>query len=160
MKKIILALAIVATGIAASAATVNWKVTAGNMYAADGTTKYTGAFNLYASGGDLSTSVLVYTLASVSNGTIANQSFSTIDTLTVGQTYDFFYVISDGGKTLTSDTKAGAALATGATSLNFGNQASYTQNASNWAGSDVPEPTSGLLMLLGMAGLALRRRRA
>lgn len=28
------------------------------------------------------------------------------------------------------------------------------------AGSSVPEPTSGLLMLLGMAGLALRRRRA
>lgn len=28
------------------------------------------------------------------------------------------------------------------------------------SGSTVPEPTSGLLMLLGMAGLALRRRRA
>ena len=28
-----------------------------------------------------------------------------------------------------------------------------------WNG-DVPEPTSGLLMLLGVAGLALRRRRA
>ena len=33
-----------------------------------------------------------------------------------------------------------------------------TQTASNWYA--VPEPTSGLLMLLGMAGLALRRRRA
>ncbi len=35
--------------------------------------------------------------------------------------------------------------------------------ASNWAtmsGGAVPEPTSGLLMLLGVAGLALRRRRA
>ena len=32
------------------------------------------------------------------------------------------------------------------------------QLGSNWAA--VPEPTSGLLMLLGMAGLALRRRRA
>ena len=28
-----------------------------------------------------------------------------------------------------------------------------------WATASVPEPTSGLLMLLGMAGLALRRRR-
>ena len=38
---------------------------------------------------------------------------------------------------------------------NFGNIAgwSYTPN-------DVPEPTSGLLMLLGVAGLALRRKRA
>lgn len=32
------------------------------------------------------------------------------------------------------------------------------QPGSNWTA--VPEPTSGLLMLLGMAGLALRRRRA
>lgn len=33
-----------------------------------------------------------------------------------------------------------------------------SQTASNW--QSVPEPTSGLLMLLGMAGLALRRKRA
>ena len=33
-----------------------------------------------------------------------------------------------------------------------------SQTASNWAA--VPEPTSGLLMLLGMAGLALKRKRA
>lgn len=41
------------------------------------------------------------------------------------------------------------------TGLSFGNMG--TQQA-NWTA--VPEPTSGLLMLLGMAGLALRRRRA
>ena len=32
--------------------------------------------------------------------------------------------------------------------------------ATAWSTAAVPEPTSGLLMLLGMAGLALRRRRA
>ena len=32
--------------------------------------------------------------------------------------------------------------------------------ASDWATMSVPEPTSGLLLLLGMAGLALRRKRA
>ena len=33
-------------------------------------------------------------------------------------------------------------------------------DATAWSTAAVPEPTSGLLMLLGMAGLALRRRRA
>ena len=35
-----------------------------------------------------------------------------------------------------------------------------TGGVRNWQAAAVPEPTSGLLMLLGMAGLALRRRRA
>lgn len=36
-----------------------------------------------------------------------------------------------------------------------------TQSASGWQSTTaVPEPTSGLLLLIGMAGLALRRRRA
>ena len=35
-----------------------------------------------------------------------------------------------------------------------------TGAATSWQTAAVPEPTSGLLMLLGMAGLALRRRRA
>ena len=39
-------------------------------------------------------------------------------------------------------------------------QMSNPITASDWATMSVPEPTSGLLMLLGMAGLALRRRRA
>lgn len=36
----------------------------------------------------------------------------------------------------------------------------FTAATSGWQTTAVPEPTSGLLMLLGMAGLALRRRRA
>jgi hypothetical protein len=50
--------------------------------------------------------------------------------------------------------------ATGAKTMLWGSQASITQAAGGWTSTSVPEPTSGLLMLLGMAGLALRRKRA
>ena len=47
-------------------------------------------------------------------------------------------------------------LIVGANALTY----NATSSANGWAAAAVPEPTSGLLMLLGMAGLALRRRRA
>ena len=53
-------------------------------------------------------------------------------------------------------TKSTGATGQAAT-LQFANLTG-TQTAGNWYA--VPEPTSGLLMLLGVAGLALRRRRA
>ena len=42
------------------------------------------------------------------------------------------------------------------TMVSFGSQINYTKDASSWVA--IPEPTSGLLMLFGMAGLALRRK--
>ena len=45
----------------------------------------------------------------------------------------------------------------GVSTVAFGNQKSATQADGAWA--TVPEPTTALLMLLGVAGLALRRRR-
>lgn len=41
-----------------------------------------------------------------------------------------------------------------------GTAGNIMSGVANWQAAAVPEPTSGLLMLLGMAGLALRRRRA
>jgi len=58
---------------------------------------------------------------------------------------------------------------TGSNEAELGGEPAYANgicspDASDWklalAGSNVPEPTSGLLMLLGLAGLALRRKRA
>ena len=49
---------------------------------------------------------------------------------------------------------------TSSQSLKFGSQSTASQAAGAWTSVNVPEPTSGLLMLLGMAGLALRRKRA
>lgn len=48
----------------------------------------------------------------------------------------------------------------GSLSLKVGGDLITGTGATSWQTATVPEPTSGLLMLLGVAGLALRRRRA
>ena len=170
MKKLLILAAVIAAGIAANAASFKW--TAANIYGADGSTRFTGTAAIYAY---LSTAAIEDAVkvadAYVVGGSFKSDAVGTANGFTyewgdaVGdQTYNFFFVIEDGGKEFNSATsdplvvKTGIAAATSTTTVGFANMASSTQNASNWAA--VPEPTSGLLMLLGMAGLALRRRRA
>ena len=155
MKKLLILAAVLVAGVAANAALFKW--TAANIYGSDGSAKWTGTVNLYAviSGVD----TLVDTATASSAGTVANKAFSS-DALVGGNAYDFFVVVEDGTKTFTSAHVAAAAQATSTSNINFGNLATATQSASNWSGAAVPEPTSGLLMLLGMAGLALKRKHA
>lgn len=62
-----------------------------------------------------------------------------------------YYFVSDGATKTATFTSA-----TGMKMLAWGDQTSYTQGAGKWTAA--PEPTSGLLLLLGMAGLALKRK--
>ena len=157
MKKLMMFVAIVAMAITANAAATNWQLTAGNLKGADGNA-FAGAFALYATGGDLSSDVLVFSKDS-SQATYNKFAFEVTSGLTVGNEYNFYYVLTDGDKQLKSANSAAyTALETGSPIINFGNQATYTGNASNWGA--VPEPTSGILLLLGVAGLALKRKRA
>ena len=158
MKKLLILAAVIVAGVAANAATFKW--TAANIYGADLTTKITGSATIYAylSTADASSAVVV-TSAPITSGAMATTYDWTA--AVVDSQYNFYYVIENDGKTFTSAVKTGLAQATSTTTVAFANQASATQNSANWVGGGaVPEPTSGLLMLLGMAGLALRRRRA
>ena len=153
MKKIIIMLAVVVAAVAANAASFKWS--AGNVYSSNLTDKFSGTATLYANGveGALST-------ATVANGVIAATIF-TSEAFTAGQNYDFYFVLDSGDATFTSATKTVLAQADATANIAFGNMTSQTQNAANWASvpsGDVPEPTSGLLLLLGVAGLALRRK--
>ena len=190
MKKLVIALAVAACAVAANAAAFNWTssgmtAAAKTINSKAGTALYsaTTSYTLYLFDAGVTsqdallaglrsdktitsfTSVASQTLAS--NSQIAAQGFSYGE---AGSTYDFYFAIVNGDDVFLSASKSSAGQASAATSVAFANLGSATKNAfadstatfaSNGAGwYAVPEPTSGLLMLLGMAGLALRRRRA
>ena len=67
-----------------------------------------------------------------------------------GAKIDAVYTVSGMSAADPADTWSGA-------TFTF---AEGTSTTKTYFTTSVPEPTSGLLMLLGMAGLALRRRRA
>ena len=160
MKKIMIAIAAIALGISAQAAQVKWG--GANVYSSDLTTKLAVGSTVDFYGALVTEGVgvedkLVDSLTVATAGSMAGTR--TVDAVSANETGNFYFVVEDNGKAFTSAVKENVTItAVGATSVAFGNMASATQNASNWAA--VPERTSGLLVLLGMAGLALRRRRA
>ena len=112
----------------------------------------------------------------VASGTIAAATVDNqFSAFTQGdEAHNFFFVLVDEDMMYLSKSVSVATPGTDkAQQIGFGTQSPTTGATSKslptdgfvaagqWAQSAaVPEPTSGLLMLLGMAGLALRRRRA
>ena len=94
-------------------------------------------------------------LTGFSSGTIS--AFAVVVDSTDLASAENYFLVSGGAEKTATFTSA-----TGMKMLAWGDQTSYTTAAGAWTSTttSVPEPTSGLLMLIGMAGLALRRKRA
>lgn len=186
MKKIMIAVAAIAVAAMTQAASFNWKATGsttkGYFYDATGA-KITSSMTSYLfdsavlSQADLLTSLRsggsISSLESVTQSTIASSKMAAkaFDYGTVGNDYGFYMVVIDGDNALVSDLISASAQAADTSDVSFANPGTWSKNAFSGADtsfssagwystSSVPEPTSGLLLLLGMAGLALKRKHA
>ena len=162
MKKLLVLATVIVAVVAANAASFKWSANNTYSYSSGMTELYSGAAALHAFSDTLADTIVSNVTFTDGKLTAANGTFSN-DVLVGGQSYNFYFTIEDGGATYYSNLKEGVlAQATSTPSIAFGTQAttSTTVGTGYGAWNAVPEPTSGLLMLLGMAGLALRRRRA
>ena len=183
MKKIMMmAVAALVTGLA-SAANVNWSV-AGKTFApsADDSVSTNGRAKNYlvyafaATDLDAVTAALAagdaasaIAMAKSDGRTTATGASSGVISGVTGSTYDIFLVafdtttadgtVNDAKNYLVSSIQSGATYEPPATATTIAYTASNFGGGS-WTPMSVPEPTSGLLLLLGMAGLALKRKQA
>ena len=169
MKKLMLGIAAVALAATVQASSFNWSFSAGTDY--NGYSVYlttsAGAFvdlaaieaALVGTGGDQSGTLAK---ASPSARNVTATSFVT-GSWADGENVDFYYVIVKDSDYWVTDKQSIAAVVTGTPNKNTISQATGTnllKGTPTGSFSAAPEPTSAMLMLLGVAGLALRRRRA
>ena len=182
MKKLVVFAACTMLAAVTQAAAVGWSLSGANSYANDsyqmfvigqkGATDIATIVALLDAGKDTSS----YAFGS---GAISSTGLATVTAASSGKTLDagtytaFFVVFDDASPAAGSANYAvisGAANLTktiGATtaSMQFvaGNQSTYLNDTKNWksfgpTSGGVPEPTSGLLLLVGAGMLALRRK--
>ena len=151
MKKLLIAFAVATMAVASYAQAVNWDLMSyDDIMCPDNTTAYNGTMTLACSA--LSWSMDV----TVTDGQFYEAAV-VIDVPTTGLGQDYDFTIT--GSYTDGAGKAWTYAGTGFGSTDtFGGDTMAGFDAGTWTA--VPEPTSGLLLLLGVAGLALKRKRA
>lgn len=178
MKKLIIALVAVAMGVAANAAAVTWTASVINPNA-DQTdvTKYmayaidTSIFKDAITADNYKDAIaaatssvgIQKTTASATTGKVPNGTKFT-DEHATGEYVTYVTLIIDnalGSESgfAVSAPKTAQVTAAGALAMSFGSLAAATADGA-WTATGAPEPTSAMLVLLGIAGLALKRKQA
>lgn len=180
MKKMMIALAAVAMAAAVQAATVTWGTVA--MYNAEGSkiadkgTVYVYLLDSADAYGKLTDIWGTYGADVVAGGTGAaaskttgkfthNAKINAPETASPNTTYYAAIIATYGSGDNMKYYAEKASVTTGddgagAFTMGGGKLDTAAAAAGSWKTAAVPEPTSGLLMLVGLAGLALRRKRA
>ena len=164
MKKIMLAAAIICVAAISQGAAVTWQGTATSAYSGQTMYLLTAIASTYESV-DAFKAAAVDSAAVVRVGPTYKISQRTAENAAItGSSSFYFAVLSADEKTVTyldvtssiqSYIYTPPDSAPGTFTVAFADVAGSSATA-----AVVPEPTSGLLMLVGLAGLALRRRRA
>ena len=185
MKKLLMFAACVMFAAVTQAATVGWSLAGASSYVNDayqffvigqkGATSIATITALLDAGTDTSS----YAFGS---GTIAANGSANVTPAASGKTLDagtytaFFvvfdsaspvagsanYAVVSGASTLTKTvaaTTANVQFASGSAATILGNADNWKSYGTGGGGGDVPEPTSGLLLLVGAGMLALRRKK-
>ena len=180
MKKLMIVAAVALLAGMSQAAMVQWNnASTSKLVGLDGTTAITAdnaaAWNLtvtlmHADG--TSTGSSISAINSMSAGVLSTAKWTyTFDTdATTGDQFYLHAIMTVDGKNYEMDLFKSSPFALTAT--NNGGSETFawaagtyggladTPTEGKWSVAAVPEPTSGLLLLLGMAGLALKRKRA
>lgn len=170
MKKVLMTLCAFALAFGAQAASVNWKVSGKDAQIGYSAYLMVGetATTSWASVSDIAAAAIGTGTLVKSGRNVAADGTTTDAALTKAGSFYYVVVTADKSSYAVSGLYAGAAYVYDTAAMPpesapstfpvfAANTASYVAFGGG-GGGDIPEPTSAMLLLLGMAGLALRRK--